>query len=63
VKAYASAHCEGIRNPVSSSEFKHGPLSAVHDGYPVVFITAPGDEMMMINPVLRNRNEVTTRGR
>jgi hypothetical protein len=30
----------------------------VHDGYPVVFIAAPGDEMMMINHV----NEVTTRG-
>jgi glucosamine--fructose-6-phosphate aminotransferase (isomerizing) len=41
-----------------SSEFKHGPLSAVYDGYPVLFITAPGDEMMMINHV----NEVTTRG-
>jgi glutamine---fructose-6-phosphate transaminase (isomerizing) len=45
-----------------SSEVKHGPLSAVHDGYPVLFITAPGDEAMMINPVLSNRNEVTTRG-
>ena len=42
-----------------SSEFKHGPLSAVHDGYPVLFITAPGDETMMINHV----NEVTTAGR
>ena len=58
LKEITYAHCEGI----FSSEFKHGPLSAVHDGYPVVFITAPGDESMMINPVLRNRNEVTTRG-
>ena len=51
-----AAHCEGI----FSSEFKHGPLrpAAVHDGYPVIFITAPGDEAMMINHV----NEVTTRG-
>ena len=49
-----AAHREGI----FSSEFKHGPLSAVHDGYPVIFITAPGDEAMMINHV----NEVTTRG-
>ena len=57
LKEITYAHCEGI-----FSEFKHGPLSAVHQGYPVVFITAPGDEMMMINPVLRNRNEVTTRG-
>jgi len=57
-----AAHCEGIRNPVSSSEFKHGPLSAVRQGYPVLFITALGDDATMINPVLRNRNEVTTRG-
>ncbi len=43
LKEVTYAHCEGI----FSSEFKHGPLSAVHDGYPVLFITAPGDEMMM----------------
>jgi len=54
LKEITYAHCEGM----FSSEFKHGPLSAVHDGYPVMFITAPGDEMMMINHV----NEVTTRG-
>jgi hypothetical protein len=30
----------------------------VHDGYPVVFIAAPGDEMMMINHV----SEVTCGG-
>ena len=54
LKEITYAHCEGI----FSSEFKHGPLSAVQDGYPVVFITAPGDEAMMINHV----NEVTTRG-
>ncbi len=54
LKEITYAHCEGI----FSSEFKHGPLSAVHDGYPVIFFTAPGDEMMMINHV----NEVTVRG-
>jgi glucosamine--fructose-6-phosphate aminotransferase (isomerizing) len=54
LKEITYAHCEGI----FSSEFKHGPLSAVDDGYPVLFITAPGDESMMINHV----NEVTTRG-
>jgi glucosamine--fructose-6-phosphate aminotransferase (isomerizing) len=53
LKEITYAHCEGM----FSSEFKHGPLSAVHHGYPVLFITAPGDEMMMINHV----NEVTTR--
>jgi len=42
LKEITYAHCEGI----FSSEFKHGPLrpAAVHDGYPVIFITAPGDE-------------------
>jgi glucosamine--fructose-6-phosphate aminotransferase (isomerizing) len=54
LKEITYAHCEGM----FSSEFKHGPLSAVHDGYPVLFITAPDDEAMMINHV----NEVTTRG-
>ncbi|MGD8473010.1 MAG: glutamine--fructose-6-phosphate transaminase (isomerizing) [Anaerolineae bacterium] len=54
LKEITYAHCEGI----FSSEFKHGPLSAVQDGYPVVFIAAPGDETMMINHV----NEVTVRG-
>ncbi|MFN2291112.1 MAG: SIS domain-containing protein [Anaerolineae bacterium] len=53
LKEITYAHCEGI----FSSESKHGPLSAVHEGYPV-FITAPGDESMNINHV----NEVTTRG-
>ena len=51
LKEITYAHCEGM----FSTEFKHGPLSAVHDGYPVLFITAPGDEPMMINHV----NEVT----
>jgi glucosamine--fructose-6-phosphate aminotransferase (isomerizing) len=54
LKEITYAHCEGI----FSSEFKHGPLSAVHEGYPVLFITAPGGESMMINHV----DEVTTRG-
>jgi glucosamine--fructose-6-phosphate aminotransferase (isomerizing) len=54
LKEITYAHCEGM----FSSEFKHGPLSAVRDGYPVLFIAAPGDETMMINHV----NEVTVRG-
>jgi len=54
LKEITYTHCEGML----STEFKHGPLSAVHDGYPVLFITAPRDEMMMINHI----NEVTTRG-
>ncbi len=54
LKEITYSHCEGM----FSSEFKHGPLSAVEPGYPVLFVTAPGDEAMMINHV----NEVTTRG-
>jgi glucosamine--fructose-6-phosphate aminotransferase (isomerizing) len=53
LKEITYAHCEGI----FSSEFKHGPLSAVRAGYPVTFITAPADVEMMINHV----NEVTCR--
>jgi glucosamine--fructose-6-phosphate aminotransferase (isomerizing) len=54
LKEITYAHCEGML----SSEFKHGPLSAVYDGYPVVFVTAPDDAAMMVNHV----NEVTCRG-
>ena len=54
LKEITYAHCEGM----FSSEFKHGPLAAVCDGYPVVFFTAPGDEAMMISHI----NEVTVRG-
>ncbi len=54
LKEITYAHCEGI----FSSEFKHGPLSAVHEGYPVLFITAPDDGPMMTNHV----HEVACRG-
>lgn len=54
LKEITYAHCEGIL----SSEFKHGPLSAVYEGYPVVFITAPDDAVMMVNHV----SEVVCRG-
>jgi glucosamine--fructose-6-phosphate aminotransferase (isomerizing) len=54
LKEITYAHCEGM----FSSEFKHGPLSAIDEGYPVVFFTAPGDEAMMTNHV----HEVTCRG-
>jgi len=53
LKEITYAHCEGML----SSEFKHGPLSAVQPGYPVVFISAPKDVEMIINHV----NEVTCR--
>ena len=54
LKEITYAHCEGML----SSEFKHGPLSAVYQGYPVLFVTAPDDAAMMVNHV----NEVTCRG-
>jgi glucosamine--fructose-6-phosphate aminotransferase (isomerizing) len=54
LKEITYAHCEGIL----SAEFKHGPLSSVYDGYPVVFITAPEDVAMMVSHV----NETTCRG-
>jgi glucosamine--fructose-6-phosphate aminotransferase (isomerizing) len=54
LKEISYAHCEGLL----SSEFKHGPLSAVREGYPVVFVVAPEDTSMLVNHV----NEVACRG-
>jgi glutamine---fructose-6-phosphate transaminase (isomerizing) len=54
LKEISYAHCEGML----SSEFKHGPLSAVYPGYPVLFVAAPRDAEMIVNHV----NEVACRG-
>ena len=54
LKEITYAHCEGML----STEFKHGPLSAVDEGYPVIFVVGPGDVPVLISAV----NEVTTRG-
>ncbi len=54
LKEITYAHCEGML----STEFKHGPLSAVTEGYPVVFVTGPEDVPVMISAM----NEVTCRG-
>jgi len=54
LKEVTYAHCEGIL----STEFKHGPLSAVHDGYPVLFVTGPEDVPLLISGI----NETTCRG-
>jgi glucosamine--fructose-6-phosphate aminotransferase (isomerizing) len=54
LKEITYAHCEGML----STEFKHGPLSAVDDGYPVIFVVGPGDVPILISAI----NEVTTRG-
>ncbi len=54
LKEITYAHCEGML----STEFKHGPLSAVHDGYPVLFVAGPEDVPLLVSAV----NEVTCRG-
>jgi glucosamine--fructose-6-phosphate aminotransferase (isomerizing) len=54
LKEITYAHCEGML----STEFKHGPLSAVSDGYPVIFVTGPQDVPLIVSGI----NEVTCRG-
>jgi len=54
LKEITYAHCEGIL----STEFKHGPLSAVTDGFPVLFVAGPEDVPLIISGI----NEVTCRG-
>jgi glucosamine--fructose-6-phosphate aminotransferase (isomerizing) len=41
-----------------STEFKHGPLSAVYAGYPVIFVTGPEDVPLLVSGI----NETTCRG-
>jgi glucosamine--fructose-6-phosphate aminotransferase (isomerizing) len=54
LKEITYAHCEGML----STEFKHGPLSAVRDGYPVIFVAGAQDVPLIISGI----NEVTCRG-
>ncbi|MFX0044458.1 MAG: SIS domain-containing protein, partial [Candidatus Hermodarchaeota archaeon] len=54
IKEIVYNHCEGLY----SSEFKHGPLSIVTDGYPVIFVTTTEDSWMVINHL----SEVRVRG-
>jgi glucosamine--fructose-6-phosphate aminotransferase (isomerizing) len=54
LKEITYAHCEGML----STEFKHGPLSAVRDGYPVLFIAGPDNTSLLVSGI----NEVTCRG-
>ncbi len=54
LKEITYAHCEGML----STEFKHGPLSAVTRGFPVVFATGPRDVPLIVSGI----NEVTCRG-
>ncbi len=53
LKEITYAHCEGML----STEFKHGPLSAVRENYPVIFVVGPDDIPLLISGI----NEVTCR--
>ncbi len=54
LKEITYAHCEGML----STEFKHGPLSAVTPGFPVLFVSGPEDSPLIVSGI----NEVTCRG-
>ena len=54
LKEITYAHCEGML----STEFKHGPLSAVTDGFPVFFVAPPEGVPLIVSGI----NEVTCRG-
>jgi glucosamine--fructose-6-phosphate aminotransferase (isomerizing) len=54
LKEVTDIHCEGLL----STEFKHGPLAAVRDGYPIIFIAGPQDVPLIVSGI----NEVACRG-
>jgi glucosamine--fructose-6-phosphate aminotransferase (isomerizing) len=54
LKEITYAHCEGML----STEFKHGPLSAVTKDYPILFAAGPNDIPLIVSGL----NEVTCRG-
>ena len=54
LKEITYAHCEGML----STEFKHGPLSAVTKGFPILFAVGPQDVPLVVSGI----NEVTCRG-
>lgn len=54
LKEITYAHCEGML----STEFKHGPLSAVQPGYPIIFVAGAEDIPLIVSGI----NEVTCRG-
>ncbi len=53
IKEVYYKHCEGMY----SSEFKHGPLSIIQEGYPILFPAAPDESYMVISHV----NEIRVR--
>src|SRR5512147_2086945 len=54
LKEITYAHCEGML----STEFKHGPLSAVSKNFPIIFVAGPEDVPLIISGI----NEVKVRG-
>ncbi len=54
LKEITYVHCEGML----STEFKHGPLSAVTEDFPVIFLAEPENVPLIISGI----NEVTCRG-
>ncbi|MCK6583313.1 MAG: glutamine--fructose-6-phosphate transaminase (isomerizing) [Anaerolineales bacterium] len=54
LKEITYAHCEGML----STEFKHGPLSAVSKGFPIIFVAGSNDVPLIISGL----NEVKVRG-
>jgi glucosamine--fructose-6-phosphate aminotransferase (isomerizing) len=54
LKEITYAHCEGML----STEFKHGPLSAVTKNFPILFATPPEAVSLIVSGI----NEVTCRG-
>lgn len=54
LKEITYAHCEGML----STEFKHGPLSAITKDFPVLFVVGPEDVPLIVSGI----NEVTCRG-
>jgi glucosamine--fructose-6-phosphate aminotransferase (isomerizing) len=54
IKEVTYTHCEGML----STEFKHGPLSSVREGYPVLFVVSPEDIPLALSGI----NEVSCRG-
>ena len=54
LKEITYSHCEGML----STEFKHGPLSAITEGFPVLFAVSPEDVPVIVSGI----NEVTCRG-
>ena len=54
LKEITYSHCEGML----TTEFKHGPLSAITEGFPVLFSVDPLDVPVIVSGI----NEVTCRG-